>query len=138
MDENAVVAALCKYLEDQGYTIQQRRHTTQQGVDIIAIERSNGRELVIEAKGATSSRVGSARYGKVFTSTQVFDRIAKGVFTALQLRAKYPDRTRTDVALAVPDSPGFQKYLDQVRGELSAAGLRVFLVHEDLTVTELA
>jgi hypothetical protein len=137
MNENDVIAGICGYLEEHGYEIRQRLHTTQQGVDIIARELVSGRDLVIEAKGATSSREGSPRFGKEFTGTQVFDRVAKGVFTTLELRAEYPDRAQTDVALAVPDSSGFRRYLEPVKHELSAAGLRVFLVGHDLTVSEL-
>lgn len=137
MDENVVISSLCTYLEQRGYEVSQRLHTTQQGVDIVARERSTGRDLVVEAKGATSSREGSARFGKGFTRTQVFDRVAKGVFTSLELRAKYPDRLRIDVALAVPDFPMFRKYLEPVKIQLTAAGLRVFLVRADGTVQEL-
>jgi hypothetical protein len=137
MDENAVIAGICKYLELGGYEVQQRLHTTQQGIDVMAQHRQTGRAIVIEAKGATSSREGSARFGQGFTATQVFDRVAKGVFTTLELRAKFPDLTKTDVALAVPDTSGFRKYLNRVKEQLRAAGLRVFLVGEDLTVSEL-
>jgi hypothetical protein len=136
MDENAVVAALCPYLEKNGYEVVQRLHTTQQGVDIIA-RHSSGREMFVEAKGATSSREGSARFGRGFSGTQVFDRVAKGVFTALQLRATYRDRTSYEVALAVPDTPGFRKYLKPVLRELTSAGLRIFLVGPELEVEEL-
>jgi Holliday junction resolvase-like predicted endonuclease len=93
MDENAVVNATCKYLEQQGFVISQRLSTVERGVDIIAEEISTGCKILIEAKGGTSSMEGSARFGKPYTQTQVFDRVAKGVFTCLQLRAKNPDRT---------------------------------------------
>lgn len=132
-----MIDGLCGHLERQGYSIDQRLHTTQQGVDIIATNRSNGCRLLVEAKGATSSREGSARYGMGFTGSQVFDRVAKGVFTTLKLRAQYPDRQHTEVALAVPDLPGFRRQLEAVKRELSAAGLRVFLVAET-SVSELA
>jgi hypothetical protein len=137
MDENAVIGALCTYLEANHYEVQQRLHTSQQGIDIIAKHSQTGRGIVIEAKGATSSREGSARFGLGFTATQVFDRVAKGVFTSLELRAQFPDRSQTDVGLAVPDAPGFRKYLGRVKEQLHAAGLRIFLVAEDLTVSEL-
>ena len=137
MDENAVIAGLCGYLEGSGYEVQQRLHTTQQGIDVIARHRDTGQAIVVEAKGATSSREGSARFGKGFTTTQVFDRVAKGVFTTLELRAQFPDRSQTDVALAVPDSAEFRKYLGRVKEQLHAAGLWIFLVSEDLTVLEI-
>jgi hypothetical protein len=84
----------------------------------------------IEAKGGTSSRDGSARFGKPYTQTQVYDRVSKGVFTTLQLRAQHPDREEADVILVVPDSKYFRRYLGSVAGQLSAAGVAVLFVDE--------
>src|SRR5204863_7725954 len=92
VDENTVISAVCTHLANNGYEIRQRLHTSEQGVDILAREQITGRDLVVEAKGATSSREGSEGFGKGFTRSQVFDRVAKGVFTALELRAKHEDR----------------------------------------------
>src|SRR5688500_4717274 len=36
MDENKVIAALCAWLEANGYDVPQRLATTEQGIDIIA------------------------------------------------------------------------------------------------------
>lgn len=137
LDENAVIEGLCAHLERHGYSIDQRLNTTQRGVDIIATNRANSRGLVVEAKGATNSRVGSPRYDLGFSGSQVFDRVAKGVFTTLRLRAIYPDRGSMDVALAVPDLPVFRTQLEPVAGQLLEAGLRVFLVGKD-SVSELS
>ena len=50
--------------EDAGYEIKQRFTETQQGDDIIAVR--DGETLLVEAKGDTSARKGSRRYGKPF------------------------------------------------------------------------
>jgi hypothetical protein len=118
---------LCTHLTEQGYAIEQRLHTKQHGTDIIARETSSGRRLYVEAKGATSSREGSARFGKGFDGNQVFDRVAKGVYTGLCLCADHPDRESEDVALAFPDSPQFRKRLGPIRQQLRDAGVTVFL-----------
>jgi hypothetical protein len=63
LDENLVVEAVCKYLEVEGYVIEMKRTTIQHGIDIVATRTSSGAgRLLIEAKGATSAREGSARY----------------------------------------------------------------------------
>jgi hypothetical protein len=137
LDENAVIAAVCDYLSLKNYDVTQRRHTTEQGVDIVAKNRESGSSLYIEAKGGTSSREGSARYGKGFNSTQVYDRVAKAVYATLCLRAEYPDRVNQEVGLAFPDTPQFRKRLEPIRNQLSDAGLVVFLVDVDKRVSRL-
>jgi hypothetical protein len=137
MDENAVINGLCEHLAAQGYSIEQRLHTTQQGIDVIAREQSSGRRLFVEAKGATSSREGSARYGQGFTPSQVFDRVAKGLYTGFCLRAAHPDTAREDVALAFPDTPAFRKRLEPISTQLRDAGVAVFLVSAGGAVTRL-
>jgi hypothetical protein len=130
MDENEVIEAVCRHLQQNGFVVKQRRHTTEHGVDIIAVDPRSGRTIYIEAKGGTSSRDGSARFGKPYTQTQVYDRVSKGVFTALQLRAQYSDRDAAQVFLAVPDSKWFRRYLDSIGSELSAVGLAVLFVDD--------
>ena len=126
MDENAVVDAVCRRLLAQGCKVVQRLSTIEQGVDIIAEDPKTGRRFLIEAKGGTSSREGSARFGKPYTQTQVFDRVAKGVFTCVQLRAQYPEKSKQQVVLAVPDERWFRSYLEPVIPELRKAGIDVW------------
>ena len=137
VDENEIIEAICAYLGSNGYVVHQRLHTTQHGIDIIAAETATGRTHYIEAKGGTSSRHGSARFGKEYTQSQVFDRVAKGVFTALELRAAHPDRDQSIVSLAVPDGRFFCRYLIPVAPHLAAAGLQLLLVASDHRVLTL-
>ena|SRR2546425_511238 len=130
MDENAVVNETCKRLEAQGFVISQRLSTIERGVDIIAEDPSSGCKLLVEAKGGTSSMESSARFGKPYTQTQVFDRVAKGIFTCFQSRSKHPDRERYRVMLAVPDSRWFRSYLEPILAELKAAGIEAMFVTE--------
>ena len=87
MDENRVIEGVCSRLLSMGCEIEQRLSTTQRGIDVIARNAHSTEEFIVEAKGGTSSREGSARFGKPYTQNQVFDRVAKGVFTCIQLRA---------------------------------------------------
>lgn len=132
LDENAVVNLLCSHLESSGYTIVQRCKTTEKGIDIIARDSGSHRILKIEVKGGTSSVGTSNRFGQPYNQVQVFDRVSKGVFTALQLHASREDGE--DAALAVPNTKWFRHYLDTVRSTLETFGIKVFLVSEDGTV----
>jgi hypothetical protein len=138
LDENAVIHCVCRYLTEHGYIVEQRLHTTEKGVDIIAREQASGRRLYIEAKGATSSREGSARFDKGFNSTQVFDRVAKGLYTGLCLRSEHPDAANADVGLAFPDTPAFRRRLDPVLRAIMDSGLLLLLASDDGTVVRLS
>jgi len=127
MDENAVISAVCAYLAQRDYKILQQLPTTSKGIDIIAKHPSKLGRLLIEAKGGTSSRVGSNRYGKPYDDTQVFDRVGKGVYTAVCLCSQH-ETTGDEVALAFPDLPLFRKHLSPTKPALLKLGIVVFLV----------
>lgn len=128
MDENAVVEAVCRVYQQRGYKIMQRLSTTEHGIDIIAEHAETKHRFLVEAKGSTSSREGSARFGKPYTQTQVFDRAAKGVYTCIQLRAENPSVGGTTVVLAVPDEKWFRNYLEPVSSQLAALGIELLFV----------
>lgn len=108
MDENAVVEPVCSFLGENGYVIKSRCSTAERGFGVCA-EKPTGHRIHVEAKGATSSRPGSARFGKPYTETQVFDRVAKGFYTVFQMQGKGDGKAR--YVLAVPDTDWFRKYL---------------------------
>jgi hypothetical protein len=135
MDENQVIDAVCDYLQENGYEISQRLHTTQRGIDIIAINRTSSLKLQIEAKGGTSSRVGSARFGKPYTESQVFDRVAKGLYTVCQMLSESKS-SNGKFALAVPDTYIFRKYLTAIKPIMANLEIGVLLVSESRKVSE--
>jgi hypothetical protein len=104
MDENAVVEAACSFLGENGYVIKSRCSTAERGIDVCA-EKPTGQQIHVEAKGATSSRPGSARFGKPYTKNQVFDRVAKGFYTVFQMQGKGNREAR--YVLAVLDTDWF-------------------------------
>jgi uncharacterized protein YbaR (Trm112 family) len=126
MDEDAIVESACSRLVDIGCHIDKRCTTKERGIDIIAHSLTNGHMFFVEAKGGTSSRKDSARFGIPYSQSQVFDRVAKGVFTCLELRAKYPIRESEHVILAIPNTKDFHKYLDPVMRQLKDAGIEVW------------
>lgn len=136
MDENEVIAGICAHLIASGCHVEQRLHTTERGIDIIAREPESHRRILIEAKGGTSSRIGSERYGRPYTQTQVFDRAGKGIFTALKMRA---DHSEEDVlcVLATPDTQWFRMYLAKVALLVKPLGIEVWLLSSDGSVSVL-
>lgn len=127
LDENAVVTAVGKHLTLAGYEIKQQLGTTEHGIDVIAFHPHSNVRVLVEAKGGTSSRLGSKRYGKPYTQNQVFDRVAKGVFTCLQLRTENPDKNMVRVILAIPEKPShFKRYVASVAPSLESAGIEVW------------
>jgi Holliday junction resolvase-like predicted endonuclease len=102
LTEDAVVDAVCRKLESAGYTIEQRALATQHGYDIVA--RKDG-ALIVEAKGAGSSKVGTARYGREFTPNQVLDHFAKAVLKALRIVSACEARA----GIAFPDNASHRR-----------------------------
>ena len=133
LDENAVVVAICKHLMLLCYEIKQQLSTTEHGIDVIAQHPDSKVQVLVEAKGGTSSRLGSKRYGKPYTQNQVFDRVAKGIFTCLQLRTEYPDKHMVRIILAIPEKPShFKKYIESVASSLEPAGIEVWFAQDGL------
>ncbi len=132
MNENEIIAAVCTYLESTGCQITSRLSTSERGIDITA--NHDRRSFYIEAKGGTSSRKGSNRFGKPYTQSQVFDRVAKGFFTAACLRNKYGEESV--VGLAFPDTPLFRRYVDDVALLSDRLHLTFYWVKADKTVLE--
>ena len=133
LNENDVVNDVCRHLEGAGYEILQRCSTTDQGIDIIARHPSHRGRLLVEAKGGTSAREGSARFEKGFKRSQVFDRVAKCFYTAAQM---YTDGSANgdSVAMAFPDTPLFRDYLGRIKVVTGKLDFLVFLVKEDHSV----
>ena len=132
MNENEITDAVCAHLRTSGYEISKRCFTTDQGIDIVASQ--NGRECLIEAKGGTSSREGSARYGNPYTESQVFDRVAKGFYTVACLRSEKGDEPV--IGLALPDTRWFRKYVAKISRSAKVLRITIYWVHPDKLVME--
>lgn len=132
MNEDEIIEALCTHLERTGCRITSRCSTRERGIDITG--HCEGRYYYIEAKGGTSSREGSNRYGKLYTQSQVFDRVAKGFYTAACLRSKYGEESV--VGLAFPETPTFRRYVRDVAFASTRLHLTFYWVQPDHTVKE--
>ncbi len=134
LDENDVISAVCSHLKNQSWEIRQGLHTTEKGIDIIAKNKITGQQLLIEAKGGTSSKKGSKLYGKPFTQPQVINRVSKGFFTAAKLRDQIKNSGK--IYLALPDTTNFRKYIEQIKSFLLKLEVKIFWVDESKKVQE--
>lgn len=128
LTEGQVVEATCRELRGRGYAIVSTASVTRHGHDIVA--EKEGRNLFIEAKGAGSSKQGTARYGSQFNSGQVFDHVAKAVLKALRVVSSGTGRA----GIALPDNEAHHREVDQVSSALNRSGIAVFWVQESLQV----
>jgi len=136
MDENEVVAGICAHLMSLGLVVEQRLHTTERGIDIIARDSETGQRILIEAKGGTSSRSGSERFGHPYTQTQVFDRASKGIYTTLKMRADH-SKEELRCILAAPDSRWFRGYLEPIAALVRPLDIEIWLLATDGSVSVL-
>lgn len=63
--ENDVIDTIAGFPRGSGWEVTQSCDTRHTGVDLVASHPISGHELYIEAKGATSSKPESKRYGRV-------------------------------------------------------------------------
>ena len=130
LTENDVVTAVSNYLKEKGYTIDQALTTSQQGIDIVATHPTHGKCLV-EAKGATSSKISSNRYGKEFNNNQIKTHVGVALLKSFQTIQINKD---AHVVIALPDNSGHRKIIDSMRYPIKKSGIKVFFVSNESSV----
>ncbi len=128
--ENQVVESVAKFLTSNGWSIKQQLTTTQSGYDIIA--QKEGVNLYVEAKGGTSSKPGTKRYGLPFTDSQAKDHIAKSIWQCGRALTEFAE---CEVGIALPKEYYHVKFIDEISVLLNNSNVRVFWVDENLVVT---
>src|SRR5690242_15489365 len=123
LTENHIVDAVCRHLEAHGYRTLQRLTTIERGCDIIAEKIGASVELRIEAKGETSDRSSSARYGKPFSTAQVRDHVAKAFYAAACLLDGTDGSRTVRAGFALPDTPTHRARVAQVQAAITTLGL---------------
>ena len=130
LTENDVVTAVSNYLKEKGYTIDQALTTSQQGIDIVATHPTHGKCLV-EAKGATSSKTSSNRYGKEFNNNQIKTHVGVALLKSFQTIQINKD---ADVVIALPDNSGHRKIIYSMHYPIKKSGIKVFFVSNESRV----
>jgi hypothetical protein len=133
--ESQVVDAVCRLLSEKGFAIVQRLPPTKHGVDIIARSANQPpTELWVEAKGATSERKGSKRFGKPFDSAQVNIHVAEAFYTAAKHVKTPVEHGRRIVAIALPSDVLHRRYVAPIQPALDALSIGVLWVEPDDSV----
>jgi len=131
LTENQVIEAVCRFLELNGWQIIKKARTTQKGHDIIASKKGLG--LKIEAKGETSDRQGSARYGRPFDSAQCRDHVANAFYSAAAA-LHTSGLSELVVGIALPKTPKHRELVNDIKIALDKLEIAVFWVDKDMRV----
>ena len=132
LTENDVVNAVSSFLIEQGYTIDQALTTSQQGIDIEAT-KPDGTRCYVEAKGATSSKQDSSRYGKEFNGNQIKTHIGVALLKSFQTLQLHP---ASEVVIALPGNDGHRKVIDSMFTPIKTSGIKVFFVNNGASVEQ--
>ncbi|MEL6439548.1 MAG: hypothetical protein AAFQ80_09875 [Cyanobacteria bacterium J06621_8] len=112
--EDDVIEAVCTYLKDQDFTILSKCATTEKGDDMIAEHPFGKYNLYIEAKGETSSKEGTNRYGMLFKGSQMLDHVAKAFYRAAKMLQQNDRNLPHRVGIALPDNHYHRKYVGAI------------------------
>jgi hypothetical protein len=137
LDDTNVAAAVSHHLLSKGYSILRKRRSDRNDVDIIAGLPGKGTKLFISAAGPASSRAGREEFAEIYTESQLFNCISRGIHSAIRIHGDYKFNRGDQIALAFPDTAGFRKYLTAEKPVLDSLGIKVFLVTEEKGVVTL-
>ena len=126
LTENEVVKFVCSYLIKNNYEINQQLSTTQTGIDIIATD-AKGTKCYVEAKGATSSKPSSLRYGKEFNKSQVKSHIGMALVAAFKVLNEHRG---AESVIALPNNLEHKSLVEAMRNPLLKAGVKILLVNK--------
>lgn len=130
LTENDIVEAVCLYLLKSGYEIKQKLTTTQTGIDIIATN-SCGTTCFVEAKGATSSKRESSKFGKEFNKSQVKVHVGVALVAAFKVLNEFPN---SESLIALPNNINHKSLIDNMRHPIQRSGISVLLIDDNLAV----
>lgn len=126
MNENEVIRELISYLNTQNYTVCSTANTSQTGYDIKAC--NSVETLYVEAKGATSSKPGTTRYGKPFSGNQALSHVSRALFTTMKIYCDNKLESNKIVALALPDDKAHNTLINSVKMATEKLNIRVYWV----------
>ena len=135
--ENDVVQSVSRYLEKNGYQIVSALSTEERGIDIVAKHHETKQRVLVEAKGGTSSKENSKRYGKGFKPNQAKTHVSVAFYWAAKLRQQnFAQPEDVEIALAFPADKAHLALVENISSALSTLGITVFFVDDDKKVTK--
>lgn len=133
LTEDDVVHAVALHLRRNGYSDVRTLSTVEHGIDVIAVNRRTKRKLFVEAKGGTSSKRTTRRYGKPFTQNQAKSHVSVALYCAARLH-QTSKHDLADIALAFPDDATHRKLVQNISRALRALAVVVYFVGENRKV----
>ena len=130
LTENNIVEYISEYLEENGYKIEQALTTSQHGIDIIAHHPEKG-FCFVEAKGATSSKKDSSRFGKEFNANQIRTHVGVAILKSYQT---LQENSSAEVVIALPNNAGHKKVIHSIHEPLKKSGIKLYFVNKDGSV----
>lgn len=131
MNENDVIDYACWFLEKHGYSVISKKNTYQQGIDITAKHTTSGEMFFVEAKGNTSSKINTPKFGEPFSNSQVKNHVSAAFFCVAKIREENPCEN-SRIAIAVPDNKNYRSNLEKIKNALSVLRVEVIYVSESL------
>jgi len=131
--EDEVIKAVCDHLEKNGFRIKSVALKRKPGDDIIAISNDGSQKVYIEAKGATSSRKGSSRFGMPFKRGQVKSHIAMALYRASVMRENR-EENNIRVGIALPLNIDHKEMVGMVSKALNDLEIEIFWVDDKSNV----
>lgn len=126
LGEMAIIGSVCRYLEAEDYRITSRvGSVSEHGIDIIAMSQHTKVRLYVEAKGQTSSKSETKRFGKEFTRSQKRDHLGK----ALLKSCEWIQQDEA-AAIALPDDTVDRELINSITTAIARLGVIVFFVDE--------
>src|SRR5205807_7801303 len=94
-----------------------------------AKNRHTGRKLFVEAKGGTSSKETTKRFGKPFTPNQAKSHVSVALYCAASLH-RTAVAEQADVALAFPDDRDHRNLIQNISKALKDRRVAVYFVDQ--------
>jgi hypothetical protein len=123
LTESQVIDAVRTFLEAREFRVDQCLTETQHGEDIIAFAPDGLQRITIEAKGETSSKSFTKRFGCEFNTAQVRNHVARAFYSAAQHCS-----TVSLSAIALPKNEPHRKCVQRILPALKKLRIEVFWV----------
>jgi hypothetical protein len=127
--ESDVITSVCNFLKKYNFEILQQLNENQKGDDIIAINNKK-QKIYIEAKGETSSKEGSNRFGKEFNGSQKKVHVSQALYRAIKMKEENSSLS----GIAFPETKGHLSLIEPIKQTLREIGIEVFWIKDDGTV----
>ncbi len=130
-----VVDAICEFLENHSFDVEQALTSMHPGVDIIAARvDSDETKIYVDVKGETSSKESSSTLGKAFNSAQTKDHVADALYKAAKMLGDVELAEDRRVAVAFPKTELHRKFEGPIDHAFQDLGVGVFWVDREMKV----